>query len=91
MQIFEIENNIPLPPRTYETAPSPYPVVQLSPGNSFFVPFGAIKKDGKPLELKKVATRITVACAAVRKKYKDRKFVTRLLKEENGVRCWRLT
>lgn len=94
MQIFTIERNVPVPLIAGRGLPTPYPVANLSPGDSFFVPVGAIKgKDGEPRPAKEIRSRISSVTLSVARRHPGRKFTIRTITEdgvETGVRCWRL-
>lgn len=73
---FQIDDNVPLPET--QTYRAKYPLREMSPGQSFFVPTGE-------------AHRVQTAVSAMGRRSKL-KFTTRQLTENGvaGVRVWRL-
>jgi len=73
-----IENNIPLPTRATRTGEAKYPIDQLQPGESFFVPIGAAT----------LASHARLVAKAT-----GRKFIVRPVVDDAGVktgsRIWR--
>lgn len=79
-QGFQIEKNVPLPPRGGPGRPYIYPFRDMEVGDSFLVPCGDNERDRE-----KTHRRLTGAWKAVQ----GRKFTARRIVGE-GVRVWRI-
>ena len=82
---YEIEKGIQLPPRRMYY--KKYPLDEMIVGDSFKVMI--ITKD-KPLHRTSEVTQLSAAIQYARKGNKNKKFATRIYKEECYIRCWRL-
>lgn len=72
---FKIETGIPVPPHQN----AKYPFAEMTPGSSFFIPSGDLKK-------------ISNAAVGFARYRRDRKFTCRTVTENGvaGVRVWRI-
>jgi hypothetical protein len=77
---YKIESNVPVPPpRRGRPRKHKYPLAELQPGDSFFVPAPAD-------ELNKMQNRL----ATIGRQHVNKKFVTRITRDApTGVRIWR--
>lgn len=79
--MYEIEKDIPTPVGSGRGREQKYPLAQLNPGESFYVPANGDHRE-------RVVSRIGNSVASHRKKNAHKKFTCRSV--EGGVRCWRL-
>ncbi len=78
---FTIDKNVPIPASTAGRG-AIYPFAAMEPGDSFFVP-----ATGEAL--KKRAASLSRAASMHAKKHEGRKYTTRKVPDEGGVRVWR--
>lgn len=77
-QIIEVEKDIkPIKERAFRK----YPFEEMDIGDSFFVPLNNVD----PI---RVQSRIKTSAKRFGNE-NNRKFITRIIREQNGVRCWR--
>lgn len=81
--MFAIETGIPLPAPANRGPKTQYPLGDMNPGESFFVPCSEA-------EFTKVTNRLTGAIARFRKQHPEAAFAVRRVDQEsvNGIRVW---
>jgi len=80
--MFKIEKNIPIPKICRPGRNFIYPFNEMEVGDSFFVPLNGEKKTAVQASI--------VNSAARRKEPGGKRFTTRYMAEEDGIRCWRI-
>ena len=76
--MFKIEKGIPVP---VKGRPAIYPFNEMEIGDSFLVLLGDRRQN---------TVRTTILGAAHRNDLRGRKLTTSYIKEEDGIRCWRI-